>query len=74
MDFCPCVWGRSGLGAYLNLRGVCVGLCLLFLCEKEGKKVWRGKVLKTVEGHRLGKSTVHNKASGLAVLLGQGLR
>lgn len=75
VDFCPHVWGRSGLGACLNLRGVCVGVFVMF-GQKENlkKRVWRGKELKTVEGHRLGKCVVHNKASGPAVLLGQGLR
>lgn len=70
VDFCPHVWGRSGL----ELEGVFVWVCLLCLCKKRKKTAWRGKELKTVEGHRLGKLIVHNNASGPAVLLGQGLR
>lgn len=75
VDFCPHVWGRNGLGACLNLRDVCVGVVFYVVHkEKEKKQVQRAKMLKAVEGHRLGKCTVHNKAPGPAVLLGQSLR
>lgn len=54
----------------------CLCRCVCFVQkekEKKKKTAWRVKVLKTEEGH-LGKHIVHNKASGPAVLLGQGLR
>lgn len=42
VDFCPHVWGRSGIGTCLNLRDVCVGV-FFYVVQKEMKK-------KSVEG------------------------
>ena len=68
VDFCPRVWGRSGL---FELEGCLFGC----VCAKRDEKECGGeKEMKTAEGHRLGRCIVHSKASGPAVLLGQSLR
>lgn len=73
VDFCPHVWGKSGLGACLNLRGVCVGVFVRFLQKEkkseEGKSAENSRRASSWEAH-----IEQNKASGPAFPLGQGLR
>lgn len=57
-----------------ELEGCLCGCVGYVFVKKEGKRAGKGKVLKTVEGQRLGKCRVFSKASGPAVLLGRGLR
>lgn len=43
VDFCPRAWGRSGLGARLNLRDDCVGVFFMHTPVDDKKRRTEGK-------------------------------